>query len=153
MHFTDQQLQQFDTEGYLFLPGCFSTEEAAMLRAEADVIAAMAREEVVREKSGVARTAIAAQTYNEAFRRLGALMLPSSFTAAEPGSDLRHSGTFPMRAEPGPGEVGLTGELHGHAGLHLVDLSVFPAMGSKHPPLTLMANADRIGRALAAEER
>ena len=43
-----------------------------MLRAEADTVYAMDRDEVVREKSGVARTAFAAHTYNEAFARLGA---------------------------------------------------------------------------------
>jgi len=84
-----------------------------------------------------------------AFRKLGAWMVPSSFTVTEPGSDVRHAGTFPMRSTPGFGEVGLDGELHGSPGLHLVDLSIFPAMGSKHPTFTLMANAERIGRALA----
>jgi len=84
-----------------------------------------------------------------AFGRLGAFLLPSSFRAAEAGSDLRYAGTFPMRREPGPGEVDLAGELHGHAGLHIVDLSIFPAMGAKHPTFTLMANADRIGRRIA----
>ena len=73
------------------------------------------------------------------------------FASAEPGSDLRYAGTFPMRREPGPGEVDPAGELHGHAGLYIVDLSIFPAMGAKHPTLTLMANADRIGRRIAAE--
>lgn len=72
MKFTDDQVRQFNEEGYLFLPGCFSLEEAAVLRAEADVVYAMERDEVVREKSGVARTAFAAHTYNEGFRRLGA---------------------------------------------------------------------------------
>ena len=72
MKFTDEQLRQFDEEGYLFLPGCFSPEEAAMLRSEAGIVYAMDRPEVVREKSGVARTAFAAHTFNEGFRRLGA---------------------------------------------------------------------------------
>ena len=72
MNFTEQQLRQFEEEGYLFLPCCFSPQEAAMLRAEADAVYAMERDEVVREKSGVARTAFAAHTYNEAFARLGA---------------------------------------------------------------------------------
>lgn len=72
MHLTDEQIAQFDEEGYLFLPGRFTLEEAAMLREEAGKIYAMDRQEVVREKSGVARTAFAAHTYNEGFRRLGA---------------------------------------------------------------------------------
>lgn len=69
---TDSQLQQFDQEGYVFLPDAFPAAEAAVLRAAADTVYAMDRKEVVREKDGkTARTAFAAHTFNEAFRRLG----------------------------------------------------------------------------------
>jgi ectoine hydroxylase len=71
MKLTAQQLQTFDEEGYLFLPECFSRAEAALLLREAQAIYALEREEVWREKSGVARTAFAAHTYNESYRRLG----------------------------------------------------------------------------------
>jgi ectoine hydroxylase len=71
MKLTDAQLREFDREGYLFFPGCFATEEADLLRAEAHRVFALDREEVWRETSGVARTAFAAHTYNEAYRRLG----------------------------------------------------------------------------------
>jgi ectoine hydroxylase len=66
------QLATFDKEGYLFLPDCFSEEEVALLRSEAEKIYKEDRKEVWREKSGAPRTAFAAHTYNEAFRRLGA---------------------------------------------------------------------------------
>jgi ectoine hydroxylase len=56
----------------LFLPGRFSQEEAGLLKREAERVYALEREEVWRESSGVARTAFAAHTYNEGFRRLGA---------------------------------------------------------------------------------
>lgn len=72
MRLTDAQLAQFDKDGYLFFPGHFSPEEAALLKHEADNVYAMEREEVWRESTGVARTAFAAHTYNEGFRRLGA---------------------------------------------------------------------------------
>jgi ectoine hydroxylase len=71
MKLTSEQLAQFDEQGYLLLPECFSREEAAVLRAAATEVFAMDREEVWRESTGVARTAFAAHTYNEAFRRLG----------------------------------------------------------------------------------
>ena len=71
MKLTDAQVAQFETEGYLFLPDVFSVEEAALLRREADAVYALDREEVWCESSGVARTAFAAHTYNEGFRRLG----------------------------------------------------------------------------------
>ncbi len=72
MRLTDDELQALDKDGYLFFPSKFSPEEAALLRAEADAVYALEREEVWRESSGVARTAFAAHTYNEGFRRLGA---------------------------------------------------------------------------------
>jgi ectoine hydroxylase len=71
MTLTPEQLKQFKDEGYLFLPGCFSEDEVAVLRDEAEAIYATNREEVWREKTGAPRTAFAAHTYNEAFRLLG----------------------------------------------------------------------------------
>ena len=71
MKLTQEQLEQFDREGYLFLPNLFSTEEATFLKGEAEAIYQQDRQEVWREKSGVARTAFAAHQYNEGFRRLG----------------------------------------------------------------------------------
>src|SRR6266404_4271131 len=68
MQLTSQQLRQFAEEGYLFLPECFSEEEVATLRDEAEQIYATNRQEVWREKTGAPRTAFAAHTYNEAFR-------------------------------------------------------------------------------------
>jgi ectoine hydroxylase len=72
MRLTEEQIRQFDEEGYLFLPDCFSPEEVAALRQEAISIYDTDRPEVWREKSGAPRTAFAAHTYNEAFRLLGA---------------------------------------------------------------------------------
>ena len=72
MHLTDVQLREFDEQGYIFLPECFSGEEIGVLRAEAEAILRTEREEVWREKSGAPRTAFAAHTYNEGFRLLGA---------------------------------------------------------------------------------
>jgi ectoine hydroxylase len=65
------QLQEFDELGYLVMPDCFSEQEVAVLRAEAERIYASNREEVWREKSGAPRTAFAAHTYNGAFAILG----------------------------------------------------------------------------------
>jgi len=69
MQLTKPQLRQFVEEGYLFLPGCFAEEEVALLRDQAEAIYATNRREVWREKTGAPRTAFAAHTYNEAFRR------------------------------------------------------------------------------------
>ena len=71
MELSAGQLAQFDRDGYLFFPEVFSAAEAAVLRAEADAVYATDREEVWRESNGAPRTAFAAHTYSEPFRRLG----------------------------------------------------------------------------------
>lgn len=71
MRLAEDQVARFQDEGYLFLPNTFSAEEAAVLRDEAAHVFTLDRPEVWREKSGVARTAFAAHTYSEPFRRLG----------------------------------------------------------------------------------
>ena len=60
MKLTQEQLDQFDRDGYLFLPTLFSAEEATFLKGEAEAIYQMDRKEAWREKGGVARTAFAA---------------------------------------------------------------------------------------------
>jgi len=72
MHLSDSQMEIFDRDGWLLLEGMFSDAEVALLRREADRVYALDRPEVFREKDGkTARTAFAAHTYNEVFRRLG----------------------------------------------------------------------------------
>jgi ectoine hydroxylase len=71
MKLTPQQVKDFDEQGYVFLPECFSDAEVAVLRAEAEKIYKSDRQEIWREKSGAPRTAFAAHLYNEAFAILG----------------------------------------------------------------------------------
>ena len=71
MKLTDQQIKQFKDEGWIFLPDCFSEEEVAVLKSEAENIYDEDRPEVWRESSGAPRTAFAAHTYNKAFGILG----------------------------------------------------------------------------------
>ncbi len=87
------------------------------------------------------------------FRRLGAFLLPGSFVSAGPGDDLRYGGTIPMNASPARGQVDRFGELHEFPRLYVVDLSCFPGLSAKPPVLSMMANADRIGREIAARWR
>ena len=72
MKLTNEQLAQFEKDGWLFLPEAFSPEEVALMRREADNIYNSDRPEIWREKSGVPRTAFAAHKYNDVFRILGA---------------------------------------------------------------------------------
>lgn len=72
MRLTPEQIEHFNTEGWLFLPELFTPEEVDVLRREAIAIYDEERPEIWREKSGAPRTAFAAHLYNEAFRLLGA---------------------------------------------------------------------------------
>src|SRR4249920_2724704 len=72
MKLTQQQIDDFNREGWLFLPELFSAEEVELLAREAEGIYDTERPEVWREKSGAPRTAFAAHLYNEAFGLLGA---------------------------------------------------------------------------------
>ncbi|MCH9673752.1 MAG: phytanoyl-CoA dioxygenase family protein [Gammaproteobacteria bacterium] len=72
MELSASQVAEFHEQGFLFLPEQFTLAEAKRLRADADTVYAMEREEVWRETSGAPRTAFAAHKYNEGFRRLGA---------------------------------------------------------------------------------
>ncbi|MDX1575630.1 MAG: phytanoyl-CoA dioxygenase family protein [Kiloniellales bacterium] len=72
MKLNDDQVARFAREGYLFLPEVFSAAEVEVLAREARRVFALDREEVWREDNGAPRTAFAAHTYSEPFRRLGA---------------------------------------------------------------------------------
>jgi len=72
MKLTQEQIDYFNREGWLFLPELFSQEEVDLLAREAVSIYDTDRPEVWREKSGAPRTAFAAHLYNEAFGLLGA---------------------------------------------------------------------------------
>ena len=84
------------------------------------------------------------------FRKLGAVVLPRSFTIGRPGSDIHYAASLPMRADPQYGETNAMGELAGLDGMHIVDGASLPLLTEKSHTLTIMANADRVGRRIAA---
>jgi choline dehydrogenase-like flavoprotein len=91
----------------------------------------------------------------KAFGRLGAFVIPGSLSISPPGADMHYSGTLPMRSSPvsqdGKIETDRFGQLHGVPSLYVVDGSVLPSLPGKAHTLTIMANADRIGRHIAEE--
>ena len=71
MKLTPSQLEEFDREGYLFLPNVFNPTEMELLNAEVPGLFAQDRPEVVREKNSKSpRTAFFVQTWNPVFARL-----------------------------------------------------------------------------------
>jgi choline dehydrogenase-like flavoprotein len=137
--------------GNCFLPGRYSRDTARLERDAAGRAVLIVRGGTSPDLAP--RLARIRRQLARAFLRLGVVAIPGSFSAIGPGEAIRYSGMFPMRARPGAGEVDPLGELHGAPGLHLADLAIFPAMPAKHHTLTLMANADRIGRGIAERWR
>ena len=86
----------------------------------------------------------------QAWRKLGGWVLPGSFTTGRPGGDIHYAGTLPMAANPGPGQTSVQGEVFGLQNVFVVDGACLPALPEKSHTLTLMANADRIGKLLAS---
>lgn len=70
MALSAQQLQQFEEDGYLFLPEVFTLEEMNFLKQEAQKIFEQERPEIRREKNGAPRTAFGVHQYSEAFNHL-----------------------------------------------------------------------------------
>ncbi|NBT01566.1 MAG: proline hydroxylase, partial [Betaproteobacteria bacterium] len=72
MKLTQQQLAQFEQDGYLFFPSLFSEQEMKVLRDEVPTIYKEFRPEIIREKDGLTpRTSFAAHTYSDVFAKLG----------------------------------------------------------------------------------
>ncbi|MEO5616704.1 MAG: GMC oxidoreductase, partial [Candidatus Eisenbacteria bacterium] len=80
-------------------------------------------------------------------RFLRATPVPFMTKLGAPGKSYHSGGTFPMKRDPGPDDTDLLGRPAGHARVHLVDASVFPAIPATNMTLTLMANAYRIAAA------
>jgi len=79
--------------------------------------------------------------------KLGAFALPGAALATA-GTDAHLGGVFPLGAAV-PHGTSRFGELNAAPGLHIVDGSVLPTIPSTFTTLTIMANADRIGRHLS----
>ena len=84
-----------------------------------------------------------------AFRTLGAIMLPGSFKIANIGADIHYGCTLPMSAQPRQGQTDKYGEVVGYKNLHIIDGACLSSLTEKSHTLTIMANADRIGRSIA----
>ncbi len=85
----------------------------------------------------------------KAYLKLGAILLPKSFTIGSPGGDIHYAGTHPMKDAPALGETSLLGEVLSLEGIHVVDGACLPILPAKSHTFMIMANADRIGREIA----
>jgi hypothetical protein len=131
--------------GNIFLPGHLSTTRVALNTRGALNIEGGHSDRVQQLMID------AASKLRRAYWQLDAVLLPKSFTVGRPGGDIHYSGTLPMRRRPRIGETNVLGEIAGVANAHVVDGACLPTLSEKSHTLTIMANADRIGRALAAQ--
>lgn len=88
-----------------------------------------------------------------AFRKMGALLIPGSFTRAENGADVHYAGTVPMKQNPGLGQSDRNGEVFRMPGVFVADGASLSALPGKSHTLTIMANADRIANVQIKERR
>lgn len=97
----------------------------------------------------------------EAERRLirlmargGFLSHPALIKVPVPGNGIHYAGTLPMQRERVlKHSTDPSGRLHGSHAVYVADGSVFPSLPAKNHTLTLMANAMRVARAVAASLR
>jgi choline dehydrogenase-like flavoprotein len=92
---------------------------------------------------------LAVKRLSRVMRRCGALAIPGSFTIPLPGADGHLVGTLPMMREGGELTCTPDCEVRPRRGLFVVDGSCLSSLPAKHCTLTIMANADRVGRMLA----
>lgn len=130
--------------GNIFLPGHLS-QASARLAADGTLQLQGGYRPEVAALMGQAQRRLRA-----AYWQLGALLLPKSFTLGPSGGDIHYAGTLPMRAAPQRGQTDASGQLRGLPHVHVVDGASLPALSEKSHTLTIMANADRIGSAVAA---
>lgn len=91
----------------------------------------------------------AGKKLSRAFRTMRSFVMPGSFNAGTPGSDVHYAGTFPMSDTTEPLKTSGIGELPGLHGIHLVDGAILPVLPGKPHTFTIMANATRIGQRIA----
>lgn len=81
-------------------------------------------------------------------RPCGLWPLPGSFSIVPPGGDAHVAGTLPMIEEISDFTCTSEGELRPWKNVYVVDGACFSDLPAKHPTLSIMANADRIGKSI-----
>lgn len=129
--------------GNLFLPGHLSTASLALSQDNRLLITGAQTSHKTKELMSEA-----ANLLRKAYWKIGGLLLPMSFTMGRTGSDIHYAGTLPMKEKPVPGQTNVDGELAGLPNIYVTDGACLSTQNEKSHTLTIMANADRIGRRL-----
>lgn len=129
--------------GNVFLPGELSSHTVS-LGADGALRIASENDPQLETALAGARASLA-----RGFHKMGATMLPGSFTVGPPGADLHYAATLPISQHPLAHQCRLNGELAGLPGVYVTDGASLPILPAKAHTLTIMANADRIARSLS----
>ena len=124
--------------GNLFLPGEYGGGSVKLQKNGDLDVSYKAKNEV----ADIMKNANKILSFN--YRKLGAYLIPGSFTIGQPGGDIHYSGTLPMKKNPGIGETNSLGQLTNFNNIHVIDGSCLTSLPEKPHTLTIMANADRI---------
>jgi choline dehydrogenase-like flavoprotein len=128
--------------GFVFFPGRYSANRVRLTEPRDGVPQLAIQGGHVAEFPRLAHAAVRRLRWH--FLRLGGFVLPGSLQIFRPGADVHYAGPLAMGARSDR-----LGEINGAPGLHAVDGAALPSMSARNPTLTIMANADRIGMALA----
>ena len=126
--------------GNLFLPGNLTNAEAQLTSKNSLKVLGHYSDKVKPLMNQ------AQKKIRKTYARLGAILLPRTFMIGQPGGDIHYVGTLPMKNLPSIGETSSTGEVKGLDGIYVVDGACLPFLTEKSHTLTIMANADRIGK-------
>jgi len=132
--------------GNVFLSGEFSTTKASLKDDGVLSISGGYDERVSRLMIDVEKQ------LRKVYWRMGAIVLPKSFTVGKPGGDIHYAGTLPMRSHPTVGETNSYGEVMGLDSVYVIDGACLSTLTEKSHTFTIMANADRIGRVIASKD-
>ncbi|NWC85302.1 GMC family oxidoreductase [Pseudomonas reactans] len=131
--------------GNIFLPGNLSSNTAVLCPDGFLKISGGVKPEIP------ALMEAAESTLRRIYWKMGAILMPMSFTVGKPGADIHYAGTLPMRSKPRVGQTDSFGEVEGLCGVHVVDAACLPTLTEKSHTLTIMANADRIARSVVTQ--
>ena len=125
-----------------YLPGHYSENYLTLTRENGEAWLQV-EGKVSREQAR--RVSKSMRVVSRSLAQLGAYRIPGSYRMFMPGTEA-HAGASLGSAEM----LKSNGEVKGAPGLYVVDTSALSAIPARHPTFTAIANADRIGLALAA---
>lgn len=131
--------------GNIFMPGSLSNH-TALLNSDGSLTIRGGDDDRLKHALSYVQTRV-----GRGFRRMGAFIMPGSFTRGAKGGDLHYACTLPISEAPLGHECHLSGEVAGLRGVYVLDGASLSQLPAKAHTLTIMANADRIARQIPLE--